>query len=47
MRNLRRIMLKIQWTLMPPLTGLEDLGIAGPEYVYVWVPVIVSRASPV
>ena len=39
--------LKIQWTLMPPLTGLEDLGIAGPEYVYAWVPVIVSRASPV
>ena len=28
-------MLKIQWALMPPLTGLEDLGIAVPSmYMY-------------
>ena len=31
--------MKIQWALMPPLTGLEVLGIEEPEYVYVCVPI--------
>ena len=38
--------MKIQWALMPPLTGLEVLGIEEPEYVYVCVPVFFLMPIP-